>query len=75
MRPPFHSDPARDASIEKLRSRARAEDDDGLVASVHGYPGVGKTRLVAHALDVDDLRDKILYVNGAENLQLLLTPR
>jgi hypothetical protein len=61
------------AQLRRRGSRAEA-DNVRLVASVHDYPGVGKTRLVAHALDVDDLRDKILYVNCAENLQLLLTP-
>ena len=33
---------------------------------------IGKTRLVAHALDTDGLRDAVLYTNGAEGLPLLI---
>src|SRR5262249_2462014 len=41
--------------------------------TIHGIAGVGKTRLVAHALDTDELGDGVLYVNGPEHLQILLS--
>jgi len=69
---PFQTDGARDAAIERLRERARASTDS-LLMSVHGDPGTGKTRVVAHALDTDDLRDIVLYVNGTDDLERLLT--
>ena len=70
---PFQPDPARDEAIAQLRERAQSDVDSPLLMVVHGYPGVGKTRLVAHALDIDELADQVLYVNGAEDLQVLLT--
>jgi hypothetical protein len=70
---PFQSDPARDEAIERVRRRAAEASADPLLLMVHGDAGAGKTRTVAHALDVDGLRDDVLYVNGEEGLRLLTT--
>jgi hypothetical protein len=69
---PFQPDEAREAAVARLRERARASSDP-LLMMLHGDPGAGKTRVIAHALDTDDLRDLVLYVNGTEDLGLLLT--
>ena len=69
---PWQSDPAREAHVARIRERASSSTDP-LLMGVLGDPGTGKTRLVAHALDTDETRDSVLYVNGAEGLQLLLT--
>jgi hypothetical protein len=70
---PFQTDESRTRAVDRLRERARTDSDDPLLMTVHGDPGAGKTRAVAHALDTDDLRDVVLYVNGSEGLQVLLT--
>jgi hypothetical protein len=70
---PFQSDQPRDVAVDRLRARAGEQSEDPLLMTVHGAPGVGKTRAVAHALNTDELRDLVLYVNGAEGLQVLLT--
>jgi hypothetical protein len=69
---PWQADPARDGHVARIRERA-VNSSDPLLMGVLGDPGTGKTRLVAHALDSDETRDSVLYVNGAESLQLLLT--
>lgn len=69
---PFQSDPSRDQTIDRIRDRARTSTGP-LLMNLHGDPGTGKTRVVAHALDVDEFRERVLYVNGNEDLQLLLT--
>jgi hypothetical protein len=70
---PFQSDTARDQAVDRLRERGLAALDDPLLMSLHGDPGAGKTRTVAHAFDTDDLRELVLYINGTEGLQVLLT--
>ena len=69
---PYRSDEFRDAAVEQLQLRISDESDDSLLLQVHGDPGVGKTRLVAHGLDIDGVRDLVLYVNGTESLTALL---
>jgi hypothetical protein len=69
---PFQSDQSRDQAIDRLRDRARSSTGP-LLMSLHGEPGTGKTRVVAHALDMDEFRDRVLWVNGNEDLQILLT--
>ena len=70
---PFQSDVARDEIIARIRERAAAATDDSLLLMVHGDAGAGKTRTVAEALDTDDLRDAVLYVNGSDDLAILTT--
>lgn len=41
--------------------------------TVHGDPGVGKTRLVLEALDTPEISTSVLYVSGPQDLQLLVT--
>jgi len=67
---PFISDAARDDAIARVRERAGSEDH--LLMTVIGDPGAGKTRVVAQALDTEELAESVLYVNGAEDLELLL---
>jgi hypothetical protein len=69
---PFQSDAARDAAVLRLRERARSATSDPLLMMVHGDAGAGKTRTIAHALDTDDFRDSVLYVNGSEGLGVLI---
>jgi hypothetical protein len=72
---PFVADPARSAAIEKLAQRVEEARNESLVVSIHGDPGAGKTRLVAHALDTDRWRDSVLYVRGENPRRLLTTLR
>src|SRR5205823_9617230 len=65
---PFQPDAPRDAIIQRIRERAAASGDDALILMLHGDAGVGKTRTVAEALNADNLRDGVLYVNGIEEL-------
>jgi hypothetical protein len=52
--------------IETLRSKVC---DDGLVEiRLEGESGVGKTRLVLHALDHDGLRNLVVYVRDVQRL-------
>jgi hypothetical protein len=70
---PFQTDQARDDAIQRLRERARQASSDPLLLMLHGDAGAGKTRAVAHALDIDELRDLVVYANGVEGLRLLTT--
>lgn len=72
---PFVSDATRTAALEKLAQRVSKSRSESLIVSIHGDPGVGKTRLVAEALDTDDWRDSVLYVRGAGANRLLTTLR
>ena len=70
---PFQSDAARDDLIARLRERATVAPEDPLLMRIHGDPGAGKTRAVAHALDTDELHNLVLCVSGPEDLNILLT--
>ena len=71
---PYQADDAREVALNRIRQRARRQASaDCLLMQVHGDAGVGKTRTVAHALDIDELRDQTLYMNGPEDLQQILT--
>jgi hypothetical protein len=67
---PFISDEQRESLIARVHERAARSDP--LLLTVLGDPGAGKTRAVAEALDHPDLRESVLYVNGAEDLVPLL---
>lgn len=69
---PFISDPAREGHLARIRGRASTTSDP-IVMGVVGDPGAGKTRLVAEALDTEELRQSVLYVNGTDGLERLLT--
>jgi hypothetical protein len=70
---PFQSDPARENAIDRLRERVESAPDDPQLLWLHGDPGAGKTRTIAEALNVEQLRDTVLYVEGADGLRTLLT--
>ncbi len=70
---PFHSDDARDDAVEKIRGRLSSDSTDPLLLQLHGDPGIGKTRTVAQALDIEEARDLVLWVNGQDDLNLLIT--
>jgi hypothetical protein len=66
---PYEADGARAAAIEQIRDRAREQTTDALVATLSGLAGTGKTRLAVEALDVDGLRDSVVYAGSAQGLQ------
>lgn len=68
---PWQADAARDRHLLRIRKRA-AEAMEPLIMQVVGDPGTGKTRLVAEALNTDELRDSVLYINGPDGLGPLL---
>jgi hypothetical protein len=68
----FELDEPRDLAMRRIRERA-ADGGDALLMSLFGDPGAGKTRVVAEALNTDELRDSTLYVSGADDIQVLLT--
>ncbi|MCB1245792.1 MAG: ATP-binding protein, partial [Acidimicrobiia bacterium] len=70
---PYRSDDDRDEAITRLRERAVGATEDAYLMSISGDAGVGKTRTVAHALDTDELRQTVLYTNGPDGLQALVT--
>ncbi|MFV1991272.1 MAG: hypothetical protein ACC652_11090, partial [Acidimicrobiales bacterium] len=70
---PFQSDAARDEAIQQIRNRLGTDQSDPLLLQVHGDPGIGKTRTVAHALDIEEARDLVLWINGRDDLNLLIT--
>jgi hypothetical protein len=69
---PYELDPPREEAVRRLRERATTASDDPTLMMLHGDAGAGKTRTIAHALDTDELRDQVIYVNGAEDLEGLL---
>ena len=67
---PFESDDGRRAAIELIRARVAGQDNRSpLLLTIHGDPGVGKTRLALEALDAAPT--SVLYVSGPENLRTL----
>ena len=65
---PFTADENRAGVIERLRDLLR-ESSGGLVARIAGDSGLGKTRTVAEALDLDEFRDATFYAPAAEGLE------
>ena len=67
----FQTDKNRESVIGQLRDRAMGSND-ALLMVVRGYPGVGKSRTVAEALDTDELRDHVLCLESADGLNVML---
>jgi hypothetical protein len=65
---PYEPDPAREDAIAQIRSRATSGTDDPSILTLRGLPGTGKTRLVVEALNVDGLRDRVLYTRSPEGI-------
>lgn len=72
-RRPYRADAKRSDVITHLRERI-VTSNAPLIATLQGLPGTGKTRLIAEVLDTDELRDRVLYVNGPDALRGLTTP-
>ena len=68
---PFRYDKNREEVVAHLRERA-LNSEDALIAVVQGFPGVGNTRTVVEALDIDELRDGVLYVGSTDGLNPML---
>jgi hypothetical protein len=70
---PYEADPQRTDAIVQIRGRASDDSEDAMVVTVSGLAGTGKTRLVAEALSVAEVRDRVLYADSAEGLQTFIS--
>jgi hypothetical protein len=71
-RRPFCPDAARLDAIKKIRERIDG-DDGTLIMWVSGDGGVGKTRIVAEALNDRRYLDRVFYAAGAADLSRFIT--
>lgn len=64
MRVDFKAGKEHEETLQSLRTELR-RNDTPVHVRVLGEPGIGKTRLVLEATDVDDLRPLIVYISPA----------
>lgn len=68
MREPkiFVTDELRANIIKEIRQTLRGTDTYSPIIRIMGLSGLGKTRLVYESLDVDDLKDEVVYLSADE---------
>jgi hypothetical protein len=66
MKPPLELGEAQNQWINKIRDALRTTKDH---LRIVGEPGIGKSRLILHALSTDDLSPSVIYVSHAEEFQ------
>jgi hypothetical protein len=69
---PFFPDEQRAGLIEEIRRRL-ASGEGGLIARIIGDSGIGKTRTVAEALDLEDLSSATFYAPTSDHLEDFLS--
>jgi hypothetical protein len=68
--PNYVSDPERVAAIDQIRKAIRDESDP-LILDLQGDAGVGKSRTIREALDVDDIKNLVVVGDGETVLSFI----
>ena len=64
----YVSDEARDLHMSAVRKGLRQPDGTCPVFRISGLPGIGKTRFTLETLCLDDLKNRVVYVEDAQTL-------